>query len=99
MFVRQEIVKEEGLEWPSFIEFDDENERLLIFASQKGEYSLWNLETFSKVWSIDAQKIEEIKTTPGFLMLIMKKPNRFRNLKKTHVSIHLHDALSGDVII
>jgi len=70
-----EIFRQETLRWPGFIEFDDINAKVLTFSSDNRTYTIWDIVNYQPLWRIKDMLIQEVKITPGLLLLIYQDDN------------------------
>ena len=68
----------ESLRWPGFVEFDDVNGKVLTYSATDQMYKIWSMaDPTSVLYSLPDAKIEEIKVSPG-IMLLMGHRNKGR---------------------
>jgi len=63
----------EALQWPGFVEFDDVNRRVLTYSATTKLYKVWSLSKYETLFQIHNPLVEEVKISPGILLLIMQK--------------------------
>ena len=69
----QRIFGQQGLRWPGFFEADLTNKIILIFNTNL--ISFWSLENYQLVHSIDTNDINDIRSSPGYYMIIHTENN------------------------
>ncbi|OQR84487.1 hypothetical protein ACHHYP_13311 [Achlya hypogyna] len=63
----------ESVNWPGFVEFDEDNRKILTASVPAMTYKLWDLKTYELLYSIgNCDLIQEIKTSPGILLVRWK---------------------------
>eukprot|EP00177_Eucheuma_denticulatum_P001637 GFKZ01002942.1.p1 GENE.GFKZ01002942.1~~GFKZ01002942.1.p1 ORF type:complete len:474 (+),score=66.82 GFKZ01002942.1:233-1654(+) len=82
------IFESECLKWPGFIEFDDVNGKILTFSAEGRKYKVWDLETYNHLYTIPYEGIEEIKISPGIMLIIFRRQD-------SHVPIRILDIDTG----
>jgi len=60
----------ESLSWPGFVEFDDINGKVLTFSASEKVYRVWDLKNYLLLYSIQDENIQEIKISPGIMLII-----------------------------
>lgn len=60
----------ESLKWPGFVEFDDVNGKVLTYSAQDGIYKVFDLKNYTMLYSIPDDHVQEIKISPGIMLLI-----------------------------
>lgn len=82
------IFQSELLRWPGFVEFDDVNSKVLTYSAKDRKYKVWSLKDYSFMYCMDEQSIEEIKISPGIMLVIFNKsddeasiPLQIRNIE------------------
>ncbi|WVZ90277.1 hypothetical protein U9M48_036589 [Paspalum notatum var. saurae] len=55
------IFESENLMWPGFVEFDDVNGKALTYSANDGIYKVFDLKTYSFLYSIQARNVQDIK--------------------------------------
>jgi len=63
----------EALSWPGFIEFDEINSKILTYSASKREYKVWGLKNYELSFTVKDADIDEIKISPGLMLLIYKR--------------------------
>jgi hypothetical protein len=74
------IFQSELLRWPGFVEFDDVNCKVLTYSAKDRKYKVWSLVDYSFVYSMEEQNIEEIKISPGIMLVIFNKSDDQRRI-------------------
>lgn len=87
----QSIFETESLKWPGFVEFDDVNSKILTFSAEKKKYKVWDLGTYSHLYTIRFEGIDEIKISPGIMLLIFGR-------QESYVPIRILDVENGEVL-
>lgn len=83
-----ELFGGEMLHWPGFVEFDDVNGKVLTFSAQGHAYKVWDLLNYGLLFTISDPAIQEIKVSPGVMLLIYSR-------QSTHVMLSLVDIHTG----
>lgn len=68
------IFTTENLQWPGFVEFDDVNSRVLTYNASSLTYRVWDLCTYTEIFSICDPYIAEIKVSTGIMLLMYSRP-------------------------
>jgi hypothetical protein len=63
----------ESLQWPGFVEFDDVNKKVLTFSALTKRYKIWDLSNYNLMYDMNNPAIEEVKISPGIMLLILKR--------------------------
>ena len=63
----------ESLQWPGFVEFDDVNKKVLTFSAMTKKYKIWDLANYNLLYDVSGPNIEEVKVSPGIMLLILKR--------------------------
>ncbi|XP_047306991.1 uncharacterized protein LOC124910402 [Impatiens glandulifera] len=66
------LFESESLKWPGFVEFDDVNGKVLTYSAQDSIYKVFDLKNYSMLYSISDKNVQEIKISPGIMLLIFK---------------------------
>jgi hypothetical protein len=66
----------ESLQWPGFVEFDDVNKKILTFSASSSIYKVWDLATYDLRYQLSDRSIDEVKISPGIMLLIHQRDNR-----------------------
>eukprot|EP00871_Galdieria_phlegrea_P000886 jgi/Galph1/1799/GphlegSOOS_G474.1 len=64
------LFESECLRWPGFVEFDEVNGKILTFSAINSVYKLWDMKNYELQHVIRDDRIQEIKISPGMIMLI-----------------------------
>ncbi|CAA6658695.1 unnamed protein product [Spirodela intermedia] len=67
------LFETESLKWPGFVEFDDVNGKVLTYSAQDGIYKVFDLKNYSFLYSISDKNVQEIKISPGIMLLIFHR--------------------------
>eukprot|EP00873_Tetraselmis_striata_P021594 jgi/Tetstr1/441858/TSEL_030069.t1 len=63
----------ECLRWPGFVEFDDVNGKVLTYSAQDRTYKVYDLRTYAQLYRIQEPGIQEVKVSPGIMLLILER--------------------------
>lgn len=85
------LFKTESLKWPGFVEFDDVNGKILTFSAQDKKFKVWCLQSYNLLYSISDDRIDEVKISPGILLLIY-------NRAESHIPIRILDIATGKCV-
>ncbi|KVI11227.1 uncharacterized protein LOC112507166 [Cynara cardunculus var. scolymus] len=85
------LFETESLKWPGFVEFDDVNEKVLTFSAQDSIYKVFDLKNYTLLYSIADQQVEEIKISPGIMLLIFSRG-------QSHVPLKILSIEDGTVL-
>ncbi|XP_047323083.1 uncharacterized protein LOC124926819 [Impatiens glandulifera] len=66
------LFESESLKWPGFVEFDDVNGKVLTYSAQDSLYKVFDLKNYTMLYSISDKNVQEIKISPGIMLLIFK---------------------------
>lgn len=75
------LFSSESLQWPGFVEFDDVNKKVLTFSALTKKYKVWDLANYHLMYDMSDSNIEEVKISPGIMLLIMKRHTTSCTLK------------------
>ncbi|KAF7064189.1 hypothetical protein CFC21_070588 [Triticum aestivum] len=75
------LFESESLKWPGFVEFDDVNGKVLTYSAQDGIYKVFDLKNYSFLYSIPDTNVQEIKISPGIMLLIYDRTPSYVPLK------------------
>uniref|UniRef100_A0A0D9WHU2 Transducin/WD40 repeat-like superfamily protein n=1 Tax=Leersia perrieri TaxID=77586 RepID=A0A0D9WHU2_9ORYZ len=64
------LFESESLKWPGFVEFDDVNGKVLTYSAQDSTYKVFDLKNYTLLYSISDKNVQEIKISPGIMLLI-----------------------------
>ena len=67
------LFQTESLRWPGFVEFDDVNGKVLTYSAQDKVYKVFDLKNYTLLYSIEDPQVQEIKVSPGIMLLIYDK--------------------------
>ncbi|XP_050215623.1 uncharacterized protein LOC126666764 isoform X3 [Mercurialis annua] len=75
------LFESESLEWPGFVEFDDLNGKVLTYSARDSVYKVFDLKNYTMLYSISDKDVQEIKISPGNMLLIFKRVSSHVPLK------------------
>uniref|UniRef100_A0A1D1Z661 Lissencephaly-1 n=1 Tax=Anthurium amnicola TaxID=1678845 RepID=A0A1D1Z661_9ARAE len=75
------LFESESLKWPGFVEFDDVNGKVLTFSAQDSIYKVFDLKNYVLLYSVCDKNVQEIKISPGIMLLIFKRASSHVPLK------------------
>uniref|UniRef100_M4DEB3 Transducin/WD40 repeat-like superfamily protein n=1 Tax=Brassica campestris TaxID=3711 RepID=M4DEB3_BRACM len=75
------LFESESLKWPGFVEFDDVNGKVLTYSAQDSVYKVFDLKNYTMLYSISDKHVQEIKISPGIMVLIFKRATSHVPLK------------------
>ncbi|CAN4123438.1 unnamed protein product [Withania somnifera] len=75
------FIRVESLKWPGFVEFDDVNGKVLTYSAQDSIYKVFDLKNYTMLYSISDKNVQEIKISPGIMLLIFTKASGHVPLK------------------
>ncbi|XP_058214854.1 uncharacterized protein LOC131326205 isoform X2 [Rhododendron vialii] len=81
----------EYLKWPGFVEFDDVNGKVLTYSAQESIYKVFDLKNYTLLYSISDKHVQEIKISPGIMLLIF-------NRAQSHVPLMILSIEDGTVL-
>mmetsp|Transcript_5510 Transcript_5510/g.9814 ORF Transcript_5510/g.9814 Transcript_5510/m.9814 type:complete len:450 (-) Transcript_5510:4-1353(-) len=67
------LFESESLRWPGFVEFDDVNGKVLTYSARDKIYKVWDLVNYTLLYSMNDKDIQEIKISPGIMLLIYNR--------------------------
>ncbi|KAG9138899.1 hypothetical protein Leryth_007520 [Lithospermum erythrorhizon] len=67
------LFESESLKWPGFVEFDDVNGKVLTYSAHDSVYKVFDLKNYTMLYSISDKNVQEIKISPGIMLLIFTK--------------------------
>ncbi|XP_076906443.1 uncharacterized protein LOC143577892 [Bidens hawaiensis] len=67
------LFESESLKWPGFVEFDDVNGKVLTYSAQDSIYKVFDLKNYTLLYSITDKDVDEIKISPGIMLLIFSR--------------------------
>ncbi|KAL9239898.1 hypothetical protein vseg_014174 [Gypsophila vaccaria] len=85
------LFESESLKWPGFVEFDDVNGKVLTYSAQDSVYKVFDLKNYAMLYSIPDKNIQEIKISPGIMLLIFTK-------ETSHVPLKILSIEDGTVL-
>ncbi|KAM1558284.1 hypothetical protein FF1_041661 [Malus domestica] len=75
------LFESESLKWTGFVEFDDVNGKVLTYSAQDSIYKVLDLKNHSMLYSISDKNVQEIKISPGIMLLIFTNASSHVPLK------------------
>ncbi|CAK8542200.1 unnamed protein product [Lathyrus sativus] len=75
------LFQSESLKWPGFVEFDDVNAKVLTYSAQDSIYKIFDLKNYTLLYSISDRNVQEIKISPGIMLLILTRASGHIPLK------------------
>ncbi|XP_031497860.1 uncharacterized protein LOC116262543 [Nymphaea colorata] len=75
------LFESESLRWPGFVEFDDVNGKVLTYSAQNSIYKVFDLKNYKLLYSISDEHVQEIKISPGIMLLIFTRASSHVPLK------------------
>ncbi|CAN0880054.1 hypothetical protein LINGRAHAP2_LOCUS13437 [Linum grandiflorum] len=85
------LFESESLKWPGFVEFDDVNGKVLTYSAQDSIYKVFDLKNYTMLYSISDKHVQEIKISPGIMLLIF-------NRSSSHVPLKILSIEDGTVL-
>ncbi|CAL5335335.1 hypothetical protein ACSBR2_003497 [Camellia fascicularis] len=85
------LFESESLKWPGFVEFDDVNGKVLTYSAQDSIYKVFDLKNYTMLYSISDKHVQEIKISPGIMLLIF-------NRVQSHVPLKILSIEDGTVL-
>ncbi|XP_071716810.1 uncharacterized protein [Rutidosis leptorrhynchoides] len=85
------LFESESLKWPGFVEFDDVNGKVLTYSAQDSIYKVFDLKNYTLLYSIADRDVEEIKISPGIMLLIFTRA-------QSHVPLKILSIEDGTVL-
>lgn len=85
------LFESESLKWPGFVEFDDVNGKVLTYSAQDSIYKVFDLKNYTMLYSISDKDVQEIKISPGIMLLIF-------NRASSHVFLKILSIEDGTVL-
>eukprot|EP00894_Picocystis_sp_ML_P002756 jgi/Pico_ML_1/53273/g3845.t1 len=67
------LFESESLKWPGFVEFDDVNGKVLTFSALDSIYKVFDLKNYNLLFEIRDSRVQEIKISPGIMLLIFER--------------------------
>lgn len=87
------IFQSELLRWPGFVEFDDVNSKVLTYDAKDRKYKVWSLTDYRFMYEMNEPNIEEIKISPGIMLVIFTKSEDQRR-----IPLQIRDIETGAVL-
>ncbi|EOD15412.1 hypothetical protein EMIHUDRAFT_52796, partial [Emiliania huxleyi CCMP1516] len=76
------LFESESLKHPGFVEFDDVNQKVLTFCSLRARYKVWSMLDPKRVmFDLADRDIEEIKISPGIMLLVSRSSSSSSSTK------------------
>ena len=66
------LFENEPLKWPGFVEFDDVNGKVMTYSAETKLYKVWDLKNYDLLYEILNNSIQEIKISPGIMLIIQE---------------------------
>ena len=66
------LFESECLKWPGFVEFDSVNGKVLTHSVEDSAYKIWDLASYNLLFELSDESIEEVKISPGKMLLTYK---------------------------
>ncbi|CAK9198733.1 unnamed protein product [Sphagnum troendelagicum] len=85
------LFESESLRWPGFVEFDDVNGKVLTYSAQDRIYKVFDLKNYTMLYSISDENVQEIKISPGIMLLIFDRA-------QSHVPLKILSIEDGSVL-
>lgn len=85
------LFESESLKWPGFVEFDDVNGKVLTYSAQDSIYKVFDLRNYTMLYCISDKNVQEIKISPGIMILIF-------NRSQSHVPLKILSIEDGSVL-
>ncbi|KAM7532117.1 hypothetical protein LguiB_035527 [Lonicera macranthoides] len=85
------LFESESLKWPGFVEFDDVNGKVLTYSAQDSVYKVFDLKNYTMLYSISDKHVQEIKISPGIMLLIFTRA-------QSHVPLKILSIEDGTVL-
>ncbi|GAB5356662.1 hypothetical protein AAMO2058_000308900 [Amorphochlora amoebiformis] len=89
---RRKVLRREQLYWPSFIEFDNINRKILVFSATERLYKVWELSGYRLHFVLQSDDIDEIKISKGILLVINER-------SKSHVKLRIVNIHTGSLLV
>ncbi|KAL9421893.1 hypothetical protein AB3S75_034211 [Citrus x aurantiifolia] len=67
------LFESESLKWPGFVEFDDVNGKIVTYSAEDSTYKVFDMKSYTMLYSISDKNVQEFKTGPGVLLLIFTR--------------------------
>eukprot|EP01018_Ginkgo_biloba_P009598 Gb_00240 [translate_table: standard] len=85
------LFESESLRWPGFVEFDDVNGKVLTYSAQDRLYKIFDLKNYNLLYKISGENVQEIKISPGIMLLIFDR-------ERGHVPLKILSIEDGTVL-
>ncbi|KNC55503.1 uncharacterized protein AMSG_01768 [Thecamonas trahens ATCC 50062] len=85
------LFESESLRWPGFVEFDDVNAKVLTYSAASKTYKVWDLSNYTLLYEVQDTRIQEIKISPGIMLLIYPRTT-------SHVPLKILNIETGEVL-
>ncbi|CAH1446087.1 unnamed protein product [Lactuca virosa] len=85
------LFESESLKWPGFVEFDDVNGKVLTYSAEDSIYKVFDLKNYTLLYSVADKNVEEIKISPGIMLLIYSRA-------ASHVPLKILSIEDGSVL-
>eukprot|EP00898_Chlorokybus_atmophyticus_P004301 jgi/Chlat1/4872/Chrsp31S04889 len=85
------LFESELLRWPGFVEFDDVNAKVLTYSAQDRVYKVFDLKNYNLLYQISDKNVQEIKISPGIMLLIFDRA-------QSHVPLKILSIEDGKVL-
>ncbi|KAJ4832512.1 hypothetical protein Tsubulata_000068 [Turnera subulata] len=85
------LFESETLKWPGFVEFDDVNGKVLTYSAHDSIYKVFDLKNYTMLYSISDKNVQEIKISPGIMLLIF-------NRAASHVALKILSIEDGTLL-
>ncbi|KAH9767662.1 hypothetical protein KPL71_011352 [Citrus sinensis] len=67
------LSESESLKWPGFVEFDDVNGKIVTYSAEDSTYKVFDMKSYTMLYSISDKNVQELKTSPGVMLLIFNR--------------------------
>ncbi|KAK1399721.1 WD40/YVTN repeat-like-containing domain containing protein [Heracleum sosnowskyi] len=85
------LFESESIKWPSYVEFNDLNAKLLTYSAQDRIYKVFELRNYNILYSISGEDVQDIKMSPGLMLLIY-------TIAGSHVPLKILSIADGSVV-
>ncbi len=75
------IFEDAPLTYPGFVEFDDVNSKVLTYSAEQRSYSVWDMSSYERLFSVSDDGVHEVKISPDLLLIIMARRDGFVPLR------------------
>eukprot|EP00884_Botryococcus_braunii_P011414 jgi/Botrbrau1/20273/Bobra.31_1s0056.1 len=69
------ISSPQALEWLSFVEFDDINNKVLVYSVAQKQYLVYEMQEYKLLYTLSTQGVKEVKLSLGILTLVCEPSN------------------------